>query len=352
MTDADQNKSAKEAASSVAGHPPQEEAVAPTASFQRSDQTKPVAIPRPERWLPTEHAVRRGEWLEIIPDRSLDLEQPEGRHVRMMEWLKSEAFPAKIVGLLQSRGEIQLQGDHIRLRVFPNTPYGFQPDYSYSLEVLYEDDYVLVVHKPAGMNVHPSDANDATITLAHAVAAYYEQTGQSCAVRHVHRLDEDTTGPVLYAKNELALYLLDEQMRSKSIHRRYVALVHGKVNERLNVIDEPIGKDRHHKQRRRVSPGGQAAITHVQCLRTTPKASLVQLELETGRTHQIRVHMSYVGHPLIGDTLYGGKPDLLPRQALHGEQLGFTHPWTGEPLSINDPWPADLEQAARVLKLL
>ncbi|MFD1886412.1 RluA family pseudouridine synthase [Paenibacillus wenxiniae] len=350
MTDADQNKPVQPAASSVDGHIPQQEAVTDTASSRRSDTINPAV--RPERWIPTEHAIRRGEWLEITPDRSLDLEQPEGRHVRMMEWLKSEAFPAKMIGLWQSRGEIQLQGDHIRLRVFPNTEYGFRPDYSYNPKVLYEDDHVLVVHKPAGMNVHPSDANDATVTLANAVAAYYERTDQHCAVRHVHRLDEDTTGPVLYAKNELALYLLDEQMRNKSIHRRYIALVHGKVNERLKVINEPIGKDRHHKQRRRVSPGGQSAITHVECVRTTPTASLVRLELETGRTHQIRVHMSHVGHPLIGDTLYGGKSNLLPRQALHGEQLGFIHPWTGEQLSINDPWPADLEKAATVLKLL
>ncbi len=350
MTDDHRDHSIEKKFSSV-DETKQEERTAMSASS--SSNTIELPASRPEEWIPTKHAVRDGEWLEILPDQSLDLEQSQGRHIRMMDWLKSEAFPARIIGLLQSRGDIQLQGDRIRLRIFADTDYGFQPHHHVHAKVLYEDDYVLVVHKPAGMNVHPSDANDASVTLAHVVAAHYESTGQHCAVRHVHRLDEDTTGPVLYAKNELALYLLDEQMRSKSIHRHYVALVHGKVSDRLRVINEPIGKDRHHNQRRRVAPGGQNAITYVECLHSTPTASLVRLQLETGRTHQIRVHMSHVGHPLIGDTLYGGKPGLLPRQALHGEQLGFTHPWTGNTsLTIEDPWPADLQEAAKKLKLL
>ncbi|WP_322924964.1 RluA family pseudouridine synthase [Paenibacillus campi] len=348
MTDAGQHKPTQPFVSSADQQAQQEAAVNDTGL----DINDYSAAHRPARWSPIEHTTRRGEWLELLPDSSLDLEQPEGRHMRMMEWLKGEAFPARIIGLLHSRGEIVLEGNVIRLRLFPDTAYGFEPDYSYIPTVLYEDDYVLVVHKPAGMNVHPADTHDKSATLAHAVAAYYTSTEQHCAVRHVHRLDEDTTGPVLYAKNELALYLLDEQMRSKSIQRRYIALVHGKVSERLRIIDEPIGKDRHHKQRRRVSPGGQTAITHVQCLRTTATASLVSLQLETGRTHQIRVHMSHVGHPLIGDTLYGGKAGMLSRQALHGEQLGFVHPWTGESLRIDDPWPADLEGAAQALKLV
>ncbi|WP_411347782.1 RluA family pseudouridine synthase [Paenibacillus sp. WLX2291] len=302
------------------------------------------AVARPE-------ASRNGEWLDVTPGTELDLQQTEQRHRRMMEWL-GHHFPVKLLGRLHSRGEIKVDGDMITLRLFPDSEYGFTPDHHHLPDVLFEDDYVLVVHKPAGVAVHPSDAQDQRRTLAGAVAAYFEHSHQHCAVRHVHRLDDDTTGPVLYAKNEFALMLLDEQMRDKDIGRRYVALVQGKVDRRLRVIDEPIGKDRHHKQRRRVSPGGQSAVTHVELIHAASSASLVRLTLETGRTHQIRVHMSDAGHPLVGDTLYGGKPGILSRQALHGEQLEFVHPWTGETIVVQDRWPDDFKQAAQKLGLL
>ncbi|MEW4371432.1 RluA family pseudouridine synthase [Paenibacillus kandeliae] len=302
------------------------------------------AVARPE-------AHRDGEWLVVTPGAALDLQQTEQRHSRMMEWL-GQHVPVKLLGRLHSRGEIKVDGDVIRLRLFPDSEYGFVPTHDHLLQVLFEDEYVLVVHKPAGIAVHPSDPQDQRRTLAGAVAAYFENSNQRCAVRHVHRLDDDTTGPVLYAKNEFALMLLDEQMRSKDIGRRYVALVQGKVDQRLHVIDEPIGKDRHHKQRRRVSPGGQSAVTHVERIQPASSASLVRLTLETGRTHQIRVHLSYVGHPLVGDTLYGGKAGILSRQALHGEQLEFVHPWTHENIIVQDPWPDDFKQAAQKLGLL
>jgi 23S rRNA pseudouridine1911/1915/1917 synthase len=115
----------------------------------------------------------------------------------------------------------------------------------------------------------------------------------------------------------------------------------------LNTINAPIGKDRHHKQRRRVSEGGQEAVTHVEIVEVWGRATLVRLTLDTGRTHQIRVHLSYAGHPLIGDELYGGRKDSIGRQALHGETLSFTHPLTGVRIEVADPWPADLEQLAQ-----
>jgi 23S rRNA pseudouridine1911/1915/1917 synthase len=166
-------------------------------------------------------------------------------------------------------------------------------------------------------------------------------------VRHVHRLDEDTTGPVLYAKNAFALAKLDEAMRRKDIGRHYVAIAGGQISTELNTINAPIGKDRHHKQRRRVSEGGQEAVTHVEIVEVWGRATLVRLTLDTGRTHQIRVHLSYAGHPLIGDELYGGRKDSIGRQALHGETLSFTHPLTGVRIEVADPWPADLEQLAQ-----
>ncbi|WIM39365.1 RluA family pseudouridine synthase [Paenibacillus sp. PK4536] len=290
-----------------------------------------------------ECSVRDGEWLEITPHNDLLQAGGNARHKAVMQWLEEVSVPVKLSGRLHSKGEVKIDGAHIRLRLFPPMDYGFDPRPHDRVKVLYEDDYVLVMHKPAGMNVHPSEASDPTITLAHAVADHYQKTNQKCAVRHVHRLDEDTTGPVLYAKNEFALSKLDEQMRCKTIDRKYIAIVQGKVSDGLTVIDQPIGKDRHHKQRRRVSPTGQEAITHVEKIYGSARASLVRLTLETGRTHQIRVHMSDAGHTLIGDVLYGGSQEFY-RQALHGEQLTFEHPFTEQTMTVNDPLPEDMTE--------
>ncbi len=209
--------------------------------------------------------------------------------------------------------------------------------------MLYEDDFCLVVQKPAGMAVHPDQQSQET-TLNHVVASYYESTGVQTAVRHIHRLDKDTTGPVLYAKNEYAQLKLDEAMREKKIVRIYAAIVQGRVDPGLKVIDLPIGKDRNHGSRRRVSLTGQAAVTHVMSSEVYRAHSLLHLRLETGRTHQIRVHLSHMGHPLAGDSLYGGSAVTFKRQALHGERLWFQHPLTGEEVEVFAPWPEDMSK--------
>lgn len=243
------------------------------------------------------------------------------------------------------KGEYIELSDRTRLHMFPAEELGFEPNYGRAITVLYEDDFCMVVHKPAGLKVHPTDMKADTDTLANLVAAYYESTGQQVAVRHVHRLDTDTTGPVLYAKCKTALTILDEAMREKAIDRTYLAIVEGVMAKKKGLIKQPIGKDRHHKQRRRVSPTGQYALTHYQVLDQYVDSALVELSLETGRTHQIRVHMSYLGHPLLGDTLYGGKTHdgLVTRQALHGVQLTFAHPFSGEQLVVHDPIPEDFQ---------
>jgi 23S rRNA pseudouridine1911/1915/1917 synthase len=192
--------------------------------------------------------------------------------------------------------------------------------------------------------VHPVERHG-TGSLANAVAAYYASTGQAVAVRHIHRLDADTTGPVLYAKNALAQISLDAAMREKRIARVYLAVVHGVPARGRGTIDAPIGRDRHHAGRRRVSPTGEPAVTHYETVRAWPEhnTALLRLRLETGRTHQIRVHLSHIGHPLVGDTLYGGRPSpRIRRQALHGESLAFPHPWTRETVRVEAPLPADL----------
>ncbi|PQP80041.1 RluA family pseudouridine synthase [Paenibacillus sp. PCH8] len=288
---------------------------------------------------------RRGEWLELMPGKVVT--GSTDRQMAAEQWLMSELqLPEKLLRQLKANQGIQLAGDRLRLALFASQPIDVEARWA-DLAVLYEDDFCLVVHKPAGMKLHPDGSHaDHALTLDHAVASYYEMNGIQTNVRHVHRLDEDTTGPVLYAKNAFALAKLDEAMRRKEIGRHYVAIAGGQISSELRKIDAPIGKDRHHKQRRRVSEGGQEAVTHVEIVEVWERATLVRLKLDTGRTHQIRVHLSYAGHPLIGDALYGGRANAIGRQALHGEVLQFSHPLTGATIEVNDPWPSDFTQLA------
>nr|WP_231891455.1 RluA family pseudouridine synthase [Paenibacillus swuensis] len=292
-------------------------------------------------------AQRKGEWLELgITAADLQDLETAGITDFVSRLLRT---PPAFARKLQASGGLQQSGDKLRLRLFGAEPAGFAPEWM-DLPVLYEDDYVLVILKPAGLKVHPTDGEPGT--LAHGVASYFECTGQACAVRHVHRLDEWTSGPVLYAKGALALARLDDAMRRKAIGRIYVALAAGELSPPAGRVDLPIGRDRHHKQRRRVSPGGEEAVTYYETVSSAGGASLVRLRLETGRTHQIRVHMSHLGHPLLGDSLYGGSLHQgITRQALHGERLIFPHPLTDEEIEVAAPWPEDFLAACAKLQL-
>lgn len=290
---------------------------------------------------------KRGEWLEMTPGKAL-LGQSDRDEAAAKWLLETVGMPEKLYRKLHHEQGIQWRGDRLRLVLFPYREYGIEPRWQ-ELQVLYEDDFCLVVNKPAGLAVHPDNESRET-TLNHVVAAYYEAEGIHAAVRHIHRLDKDTTGPVLYAKNEYAQLKLDEAMREKKIVRMYAAIVQGRVSQELKRIDLPIGRDRYHASRRRVSLTGQAAITHILSAEAYPKASLLHIRLETGRTHQIRVHLSHMGHPLLGDVLYGG-PGTFARQALHGERLLFHHPFTGERIEVPAPWPQDmLELRERIIE--
>ncbi|MNZ88991.1 Ribosomal large subunit pseudouridine synthase D [compost metagenome] len=216
-------------------------------------------------------------------------------------------------------------------------------------EVLYEDDFCMVLHKPAGMPVHESSPGQRG-TLDEAAARHMLLKGDPLTIRHIHRLDDDTSGPVLYAINDLAQLRLDEAMRHKDIDRQYAAVVHGRVRNQTGTINLPIGKDRHHRAKRRVSESGEHAITHYEILEASKQLTLLGVKLETGRTHQIRVHMSHIGHPLLGDGLYGGDARLLPHQALHGERLVFPHPWSNERVTVEAPWPPWLEELAQKVR--
>ncbi len=261
-------------------------------------------------------------------------------------------LPKKTVHLLFQEGGILLDGktpnqrtivsagQRLSLRLCKPEDPGITP-VAAKLDVLYEDDHLLVVNKPAGLLLHPTQSGD-IYTLDHLIAGYFHRQGIASKVRHVHRLDQETSGAVMYAKHALASALLDEALRQRKIKRIYTAFVHGTLSRPAGVIDQPIGKDRHHPSRRRVSPQGEPAVTHYRLVAQYRRAAQITCELETGRTNQIRVHLSHIGHPLLGDTLYGGKATGIARQALHGGELRFMHPFGGKHIRIEAGWPEDL----------
>ncbi|WP_075441950.1 RluA family pseudouridine synthase [Selenomonas ruminantium] len=215
------------------------------------------------------------------------------------------------------------------------------------LDIRYEDDWLLVINKPAGQLVHPT-TQEAHGTLANAVLFHYAQQGEAHAYHPVHRLDRETSGLVLIAKQPQIQYKLSPK-GVKTFHREYLALIPGELTPPAGTVDAPIARALPSIILRKVAPDGQFARTHYETIRTNHERSLVHLTLETGRTHQIRVHMAHLGHPLLGDDLYGGTRELINRQALHACRLSFTHPMTGQAICIEAPLPADMQRIVSTL---
>ncbi len=205
------------------------------------------------------------------------------------------------------------------------------------LKVVYEDDALLVVDKPPYLAVHPS-AFKPEPTLANAVVGYYAKQGQSHAFRPTNRLDRNTSGLLLTAKNSHIAFAL-----AHKVEKTYLAIVCGKL-EGKGVIDQPIRVKDGCTITREVGEGGKESRTHYEALATDGKVTLVRLRLETGRTHQIRVHMSWLGYPLVGDTMYGTDETEMTRHALHCDNMTFTHPLTGERVRLHSPLPDDMKE--------
>ena len=209
------------------------------------------------------------------------------------------------------------------------------------LEILFEDQFLLVVNKSAGMSTIPSREHP-TGSLASALVGYYEDIGIRATSHIVTRLDRDTSGIVLVAKHRHAHHLLSKQQQKGNVKRTYDAFAQGSLKLEKGSIEEPIGRKTDSIIEREVRSDGQYACTHYKVLKRYNEFTHVELQLMTGRTHQIRVHMSFIGHPLLGDDLYGGSRTLLKRQALHCKKIHFLHPFSGEEMNFTASLPLDM----------
>ena len=224
------------------------------------------------------------------------------------------------------------------------------------IEIVYEDETLVVVNKPAGLVVHPA-AGIHSGTLANALAYHFQQLPNASSVRPgiVHRLDRDTSGLLVVAKTEAALENLSDQFRARTVYKSYAALVHGRVNSDSGKIEQPLARDPSNRTRMAVVRGGRSALTLYRVNRRFNRFTLLDVELKTGRTHQIRVHLAWLKHPVVGDETYGGGRDntiqdpklksqirALNRHFLHAERLAFEHPASGERVLFHSPLPPEL----------
>lgn len=234
-----------------------------------------------------------------------------------------------------------LAGDHFRVRLLETVDSDGIVPVSMPLSILYEDEDILVINKPADMPVHPSIGNY-TNTLANGVAAYLDAKDEHSPFRCINRLDRDTSGALILAKNAFSAAVLSTQMRNRQIRRTYLAVVEG-ITPPNGTISAPISRVDDSVIERHVDfLRGEPAVTHYERLEVKNEHSLLEIHLETGRTHQIRVHMGYIGHPLPADYLYHPEYDCFKRQPLHSLQLEFRHPVTDKPMCLLAPVSEDM----------
>lgn len=255
---------------------------------------------------------------------------------------------AKFKGLITRNGQLvfvneQLRaGDEIAVMVTEDAEETVAPE-AMPLSIRFEDDDLMVIAKPAGLVVHPT-GNHAGGTLANGVIAYWQQRGEHRKFRAVNRLDKDTSGLLIVAKNQWAHEQFSRMQQERTLHRIYQAIAEGEVEPDEGTIDAPIGLAEDSFITRQIRPDGQKAVTHFRLLARGNGLSHLELKLDTGRTHQIRVHMSSLGHPLAGDDLYGGGRQLIGRQALHAFRLAFVHPRSGQRMEWTEPLPTDMSE--------
>jgi 23S rRNA pseudouridine1911/1915/1917 synthase len=289
---------------------------------------------------PQGHGQRLDKWLvQLVPEFSRSYLQTlvEGGHVR-------------VAGAPVSTSSRKLRaGQLLQVELVPTAQsLAFTPQ-AMSLAIVHEDEHILVVDKPAGLVVHPAAGNWSG-TLLNGLLAHHRGAALLPRAGIVHRLDKDTSGLMVVAKSLEATTALVRAIASREVRRVYLALCHGEPSWAHQVVEAPIGRDPISRVRMAVVPGGKPARTDVECLARGEAVSSLRCRLHTGRTHQIRVHLSHLGFPLVADATYGGRPALgMTRQALHAVELGLTHPVSGAAMAWRSPLPADMAAAwARV----
>ena len=238
-------------------------------------------------------------------------------------------------------------GDHLQVRICETQNSEKIPPTKLPLDIIYEDEDLLVLNKPVGMPIHPS-LNIYTNSMANALAYYFQSQGKPFIFRCCNRLDRDTSGLTIVSKHLVSGSILSDMTKYREVHREYLAIARGSVTPSEGTIQAPLGRKEGTIIERTVDwEHGEDAVTHYKVVKEANGHSLVSLRLETGRTHQIRIHMKYLGYPLIGDYLYNPDMEYMTRQALHSHHMEFTHPITGEHMSFTAPLPEDM---ARVMQ--
>ena len=233
-------------------------------------------------------------------------------------------------------------GDHLQVRICETQNSEKIPPTKLPLDIIYEDEDLLVLNKPAGMPIHPS-LNNYTNSIANALAYYFQSQGKPFIFRCCNRLDRDTSGLTIVSKHLVSGSILSDMTKYREVHREYLAIARGSVTPSEGTIQAPLGRKEGTIIERTVDwEHGEDAVTHYKVVKEANGHSLVSLRLETGRTHQIRIHMKYLGYPLIGDYLYNPDMEYMTRQALHSHHMEFTHPITGEHMSFTAPLPEDM----------
>lgn len=256
--------------------------------------------------------------------------------------LKKIPMSVQVGGRFQRMNHVLREGDLLSVHI-QDMQRSEIPATNLPLSIIYEDEDLMVVDKAAGMPIHPSILNYDN-TLANALTCYFREKGENFVFRCSNRLDRDTSGLTVVAKHMVSANILSVMGSKREIHREYLAIVKGRLTPPSGTVDVPLGRKEGSIIERTVdNVNGERAITHYQLLYEKNGYSLVSLVLETGRTHQIRIHMKYLGFPLIGDYLYNPDMEKISRQALHAHRLSFRHPITGEPLSFTSPLPKDME---------
>ena len=239
-------------------------------------------------------------------------------------------------------------GDKVSIILPPSVPPSLLAE-EIPLNIVYEDDDLLVVDKPAGLTVHPAPGHP-NHTLVNAILAHYPHlsgVGSPGRPGIVHRLDKNTSGLIVVAKNDAAQQNISAQIKARSVTKRYLVLVMGHLSPDRGIIEAPIGRDPGNRKRMAVVSGGREARTQYRVIKYIDNYTLLEVSPETGRTHQIRVHLAAIGYPVVGDEVYGTRSPILRRQFLHAHHLGFRLPSTGEQVELSSELPSDLEETLK-----